>query len=62
MTERTLNLWPLLLALGLVFTLLTITALLFRDGGWPQIVGVALGVALVAVAIARRRGWVGVVR
>jgi hypothetical protein len=61
-TERTRNLWPLLLALGLVFTLLNVTALLFRDGGWPQIAGVALGIALVAVALARRRGWAGVAR
>jgi hypothetical protein len=57
MTARTRNLWPILLALGLVFTLLNIAELVFRDGGWPQIVGVALGITLVAVGIARRRGW-----
>jgi hypothetical protein len=57
MTARTRNLWPILLALGLVFALLNLTELVFRDGGWPQIVGVALGITLVAVGIARRRGW-----
>jgi hypothetical protein len=51
-----------LLALGLVFILLNVTGLVFAEGGWPQIVGIALGIALVAVAIARRRGWQGVAR
>ena len=60
MSARTQNLWPVLLALGLVFILLNLTELVFRDGGWPQIVGVALGIALVGVGIARRRGWKGV--
>jgi CHASE2 domain-containing sensor protein len=62
MTARRRNLWPLLLALGLVFTLLNLSELVLRDGGWPQIVGAALGVTLVAIAIARRRGWAGVTR
>ena len=50
----------MLLALGLVFIFLNLTELVFRDGGWPQIVGVVLGIALVGVGIARRRGWKGV--
>ena len=60
MTTRTRHLWPVLLALGLVFTLLNLTELVFRDGGWPQIVGVPLGIALVGIGIAIRRGWSGV--
>jgi hypothetical protein len=60
MSARTQNLWPVLLALGLVFILLNLAELVFRDGGWPQIVGVVLGIALVGVGIARRRGWKGV--
>jgi hypothetical protein len=62
MTARSRSLWPLLLALGLVFIFLNVTELVVRDGGWPQLVGVALGISLVVVAIARRRGWAGVVR
>jgi hypothetical protein len=54
--------WPLALALGFVFTLLNIFELAFSDGGWPQLVGVALGITLVAVAIARLRGWTWVGR
>lgn len=62
MTARTRNLWPLALAFGLVFILLNVFELAFRDGSWPQIVGAALGIALVAVAIARLRGWAWVGR
>jgi hypothetical protein len=50
-------LWPVLLALGVGFTFLNLVELVFLDGGWPQIVGVVLGLALVAVGIARLRGW-----
>jgi hypothetical protein len=47
-------------ALGLVFILLNLYELVFGDGGWPQIVGVPLGITLVAVGIAGQRGWQGV--
>jgi hypothetical protein len=57
MTARRRNLWPVLLALGVGFTFLNLVELVFLDGGWPQIVGVVLGLALVAVGIARLRGW-----
>jgi len=56
-TARTRNVWPLALGLGLVFTLLNVFELAFRDGGWPQIVTTALSITVVAVAIARLRGW-----
>jgi len=62
MTARTRNWWPVLVSLGGVFTLLNPPELMFLDGGWPQIVGVVLGIALVAAGIARRRGWEGVGR
>jgi hypothetical protein len=51
-----------LLALGIAFTLLNVTELVFLDGGWPQIAGVILGFGLVGVGIARGRGWAGVGR
>ena len=62
MTAQARSWWPLLLALGVVFTFLNLFELAFADGGWPQIVGVPIGVALVAVGIARQRGWEGVRR
>ena len=57
MTARRRNLWPVLLALGVGFTMLNLVELAFVDGGWPQIVGVVIGCALVAFGIARQRGW-----
>lgn len=62
MTAQSRNLWPLLLALGVVFTFLNLFELAFADGGWPQVVGVPIGIAVVAVGIARRHGWEGVRR
>lgn len=62
MTARTRSVGSLALALGLVFTLLNLFELAFGDGGWPQIVGGALGVTLVVVAVARLRGWTWVGR
>ena len=60
MTARRRNLWPVLLALGVGFTFLNLVELVFLDGGWPQIVGVAIGIALVIVGFAMQRGWAGV--
>jgi len=62
MTARSRNWWPVLLALGVGFTFLNLIELVFVDGGWPQIVGVVFGCGLVAVGIARWRGWEGVRR
>jgi hypothetical protein len=62
MTAPTRNWWPVLLALGVGFTFLNFIELVFLDGGWPQIVGVVFGCGLVAVGIARQRGWTGVGR
>jgi len=61
-TARPRNWWPVLLALGVGFTFLNLVELVFLDGGWPQIVGVGLGFGLVAIGIARQRGWTGVGR
>jgi hypothetical protein len=62
MTAPTRNWWPVLLALGVGFTFLNLIELVFLDGGWPQIVGLVFGCGLVAVGIARQRGWSGVGR
>ena len=62
MMTPTRNWWRVLLALGIAFTLLNLTELVFLDGGWPQIVGLILCFALVGAGIARGRGWLGVER
>lgn len=60
MTAPARKWWPMAVALGLVFILLNLYELAFADGGWPQIVGVPIGITLVAVGIAGKRGWRGV--
>jgi hypothetical protein len=47
------------MTLGAVFALLNLTELVFLDSGWPEIVGVAIGIALVTLGFARYRGWKG---
>jgi len=59
MTTQARNLWPLVMMLGAVFALLNLTELVFLDSGWPEIVGVAIGIALVILGFARHRGWKG---
>jgi hypothetical protein len=52
--------WPFVLALGVIFVALNLIQLAFLDGGWPQIVGIPLGIALIGIAVARKHGWSGV--
>ena len=62
MTTQARNLWPLVMTLGVVFALLNLTELVFLDSGWPEIVGVVIGIALFILGFARYRGWEGVRR
>ncbi|MGH3066246.1 MAG: hypothetical protein ACRDOF_08060 [Gaiellaceae bacterium] len=62
MTARPWIRWQVPLAFGIVFTLLNVVELAFLDGGWPQIVGLALGLVLVGLGVARGRGSAGVAR
>jgi len=61
-TARPRNWWPVPVALGIVFIALNLIELAFLDGSWPQIVGLALGVVLIGLGVARQRGWEGVRR
>ena len=60
MTRQARKWWPMAVALGLVFIVFNLYELVFADGGWPQIVGLPIGITLVAVGIAGQRGWQGV--
>ena len=62
MTTHARNAWPVVMTLGVVFALLNLTELVFLDSGWPEIVGVAIGIALFVLGFARYRGWAGVRR
>ncbi len=62
MTTRVRKASSFAIVLGVVFVLLNLTELVFLDGGWPEIVGVAIGIALAIVGFARLRGWEGVRR
>lgn len=62
MRTQTRDIWPLVIVLGAVFALLNLTELVFLDSGWPEIVGLAIGVALAILGVARSRGWAGVGR
>ena len=55
------NIWPLVVVLGAVFSLLNLLELfVLDDAGWPEVVGLVIGIALVALGLARTRGWSGV--
>jgi len=56
MSAQTRNLWPLVVVLGAVFALLNLTELVFLDRGWPEVVGLFIGIALVGLGLARSRG------
>ena len=59
MTTRRRDWWPMPVALGAIFVLLNIVELAFADGGWPQIVGLVLGLVLIGLGVAQQRGWTG---
>ncbi len=61
MRTQTRNLWPLVIVLGAAFAFLNLTELVFLDSGWPEVVGVAIGIALVALGLRRSRASSGVV-
>ncbi len=55
MRTQTRNLWPLVIVLGVAFAFLNLTELVFLESGWPEVVGLAIGIALVALGLRRLR-------
>ena len=54
--------WTAVVVLASLYVFFNLLELGVRDGGWPQIVGIPLGIAVVAFGVARLLGWEGVTR
>jgi hypothetical protein len=54
--------WTPVVVLASLYVFVNVVELGVGDGGWPQIVGVPLGVAVAVYAVARVLGWEGVKR
>ena len=62
MSAPTRNRWTAVVVLASLYVFLNLVELGIGDGGWPQIVGVPLGFAVVAYGVARLFGWEGMQR
>ena len=62
MTGRSRSQWLAVVVLASVFTLFNIVELGAGVGGWPQVVGLPLGVGAIVYCVARLRGWDGLQR
>ena len=62
MSARTRSPWMAVVVVASLYVFFSAVELGFGDGGWPQIVGVSLGIAVVAYGVARVLGWEGVQR
>jgi hypothetical protein len=54
--------WTAVVVLASLYVFFNLVELGVGEGGWPQIVGVPLGVAVAAYGVARVLGWEGVQR
>ncbi len=54
--------WTTVVVLASLFVLVNIVQIGTGDAGWPQFVGLALGVGVAAYGVARVLGWEGVER
>ena len=54
--------WPAVVVLASLYVGFNLVELVAGVGGWPQIVGLPLGLAVVAYGVARLLGWEGVDR
>jgi hypothetical protein len=52
--------WTAVVVLASLYVFFNLVELGVGDGGWPQIVGLPLGVAAAAYGVARVLGWEGV--
>jgi hypothetical protein len=52
--------WTAVVVLASLYVFFNLVELVDGGGGWPQIVGVPLGLAVAAYGVARVLGWKGV--
>ena len=62
MSVPTRNRWTAVVVLASLYVFLNLVELGIGDGGWPQIVGVPLGLAIVAYGVALLFVWEGMQR
>ena len=62
MSTPTRNRWTTVVVLASLYVFYNLVELAVGDGGWPQIVGLPLGIAVVAYGVARVLGWEGIER
>ena len=62
MTAATRNRWTAVIVLASLYVAFNAVEFAVGAGGWPQIVGVPLGLAVVAYGTARLLGWEGIDR
>jgi uncharacterized membrane protein (DUF2068 family) len=54
--------WIAVVTLAALYVLFDLVELVTGNGGWPQIVGVPIGLAVAAYGVARVLGWEGLQR
>ena len=62
MTPSTRTRWLAVVTVACLYVLFDLVELAVASGGWPQIVGVPVGLGVVAYGVARVLGWEGLQR
>jgi hypothetical protein len=61
-SQRARTRWTTVVVLAVMFVFFNVFEIGIGDGGWPQIVGLVLGVGVGVYSVARVLGWEGVER
>ena len=62
MSGPTRHRWTATIVLASLYVFFNAVELGIGEGGWPQIIGVPLGIAVLAYGVARLFGWEGLQR
>lgn len=54
--------WTAVVVLAALYVAFNVVELALGTGGWPQLVGLPLGFAVIAYGVARLLGWEGIDR